>query len=58
MVTKSFQLYLNWILKQKKTEVKRVRMDNGGEYKGHEFTHICHELGIIQVTTSPHTLRT
>ena len=54
-MTESFQLYLNWISKQKKTEVKRVRTDNGGEYMGQEFTHICHELGIIHETTSLYT---
>ena len=30
-------------------------MDNGGEYTGKEFTHLCHELGIVYEISSPYT---
>ena len=54
-VTESFKKYIAWIQRQKKTEVRKVRTDNGGEYVGKEFKKICNDLGIIHETTSPHT---
>jgi transposase InsO family protein len=54
-VTESFKRYLTWLLRQKGANVKRVRTDNGGEYAGHEFQHLCGELGIAHKTTSPYT---
>jgi Integrase core domain len=54
-ITKSFKRYLAWLLRQKGANVKRVRTDNGGEYAGHEFQHLCGELGIAHETTSPYT---
>jgi transposase InsO family protein len=54
-VTESFKKYMAWLLRQKGAEVKRIRTDNGGEYMGKEFQHICGELGIIHETTSPYT---
>ena len=54
-VTESFKRYLMWISRQKNTQVKRIRTDNGGEYTGQEFENLCGELGIIHETTSPYT---
>ena len=54
-ITESFKKYVAWIQRQKKTLVKKVRTDNGGEYIGREFKGICEELGIIHETTSPYT---
>ena len=54
-VTESFKRYLMWISRQKNTQVKRIRTDNGGEYTGREFENLCGELGIIHETTSPYT---
>lgn len=35
--------------------MKKIRRDNGGEYIGREFAHVCNKLGIIHETTSPYT---
>jgi hypothetical protein len=51
-VTESFRLYMAWITRQKKADVKRIRTDNGGEYMGR---HICSELGIVHKSTSPYS---
>ena len=55
-VTGSFKKYMAWLLRQKGVDVKRIRMDNGGEYMGKEFREICEKLGIAYETTSPHTV--
>ena len=54
-VTRSFVNYAAWIKQQIGSTVKKVRTDNGGEYTGREFTHLCEEQGIVHETTSPHT---
>ena len=54
-ISQSFKKYMAWLLCQKKADVKKIRMDNGGEYIGKEFTHICSKLDIIHETTSPYT---
>ena len=54
-LSKSFKKYMAWLLHQKKADVKKIRMDNGEEYIGKEFAHICSKLGIIHETTSPYT---
>ena len=54
-VTDSFKRYIAWITRQKNANVKKIRTDNGGEYMGSEFQHICGELGIIHETTAPYT---
>jgi Pol polyprotein, beta-barrel domain/Integrase core domain/GAG-pre-integrase domain len=54
-VTESFKRYLAWLLRQKGANVKHVRTDNGREYAGHEFQHLCSELGIAHETTSLYT---
>ena len=51
----SFKKYIAWIQRQKKTEVRKVRTDNGGEYVRKEFKKICNDFRIIHETTSPHT---
>ena len=53
MVMESFKKYMAWLLQQKKADVKKIRMDNKGEYMGSEFKYICSTFGIIHETTSP-----
>jgi len=54
-VTGSFKKYSTWIKRQKGTDIKRIRTDNGGEYIGKEFTDACTQMGIIHETTAPYT---
>ena len=39
---------------KKGVDIKRIRMDNGGEYMGKEFREVCEKLGITHKTTSLH----
>lgn len=36
-------------------KIARVRCDNGGEYKNHEFSNFCEKSGIVLETTMPYT---
>jgi transposase InsO family protein len=54
-ITNSFLMYMVWLKKQKRAEVKRIRMDNGGEYIGKEFEDLCSKHGIIHEKTTPYT---
>ena len=40
---------------QKETPIKRIRSDNGGEFKNHIFNSFCSNAGIIREFTVPHT---
>ncbi|KAJ6818565.1 uncharacterized protein M6B38_406515 [Iris pallida] len=36
-------------------QLKRIRSDQGGEYRSHEFVSFCKEHGIINETTAPYS---
>ncbi|KAE8696421.1 GDSL esterase/lipase APG [Hibiscus syriacus] len=52
------QIFLKWknmIENQTGRKIKRLRTDNGGEYKSDSFFDVCHEYGIVRHFTVRHT---
>ncbi|KAE8725113.1 hypothetical protein F3Y22_tig00009009pilonHSYRG00067 [Hibiscus syriacus] len=52
------QIFLKWknmIENQTGRKIKRLRTDNGGEYKSDPFFDVCHEYGIVRHFTVRHT---
>ncbi|KAE8673094.1 hypothetical protein F3Y22_tig00111812pilonHSYRG00176 [Hibiscus syriacus] len=52
------QIFLKWknmIENQTGRKIKRLRTDNGGEYKSDPFYDVCHEYGIVRHFTVRHT---
>ncbi|KAE8692180.1 putative ROP-interactive CRIB motif-containing protein 6 [Hibiscus syriacus] len=52
------QIFLKWknmIENQTGRKIKRLRTNNGGEYKSDPFFYVCHEYGIVRHFTVRHT---